>query len=711
MPIVAALLLAASGGGTAPTPLLTTDFRRGLGPWTLSGPRSETGLDGLRIVVPAATKTPWDVSLSTDLPFALNRGARVRIVLEAASPDSIPIGAHIERGREPYAKFVSGAFALIPALSLYTAEATLSADLSKGDAHVTFHLGRKAGRLLVRSVRIEAEGLTPLPRRAPADLVRFDGLNDLPSWNPAGLHPPRLASLPGAAPGLRAEVGNPGDPWNAQIGRKSLAPVRKGDLVEIALDARSEGSAGLFAVFEEAAEPNAKTIYATLALSATPQTYRVTRVADRDFAPGEAQFKLFFTGKGAVEVANLTVRNLGPDAERKPDALGKVVRVRDEALLREARANIERLRKGPLALTVRTPDGEPLANAPVRVELVRHAFRWGTAAPAGLITDQTPEAERFRAILAREFNTVTFENDLKWRDDSPALLRSAVAALPWLHARRIAVRGHNLVWGGDKFLPEIVKRAPTAEKRRLIQAHVREYVGAMKGKVYVWDGVNEAVENVSLWNEIGWEEFAGVYKLARELDPSARLAYNEYAIQNPVHRRAAIERVKTLQRYGAPIDLFGDQAHFDVPGPDPRALWEGWTEIGRETGLPVELTELDFGSFDDDLYAGVLEDVLTLAFGHPNVEAVVLWGFWEGAHWRANEGGHLVNRDFTFRKPMRTLDALLHKTWSTDATLKTDARGRLSLPAFYGTYRVSAGTRSAPVEHPKGATVAAVTLR
>ena len=50
-----------------------------------------------------------------------------------------------------------------------------------------------------------------------------------------------------------------------------------------------------------------------------------------------------------------------------------------------------------------------------------------------------------------------------------------------------------------------------------------------------------------------------------------------------------------------------------------------------EVGLPIWITELDVQISDINERAHGYEDVMRLYFGHPSVEGILLWGFWEGA--------------------------------------------------------------------------------
>ena len=76
--------------------------------------------------------------------------------------------------------------------------------------------------------------------------------------------------------------------------------------------------------------------------------------------------------------------------------------------------------------------------------------------------------------------------------------------------------------------------------------HIHTVVGRYKGKIKVWDVVNEALAdgtgtNVlrsSLWSEIIGPDFiAKAFQYAHEADPDALLRYNDYGLENPAKRR------------------------------------------------------------------------------------------------------------------------------------------------------------------------------
>jgi endo-1,4-beta-xylanase len=352
------------------------------------------------------------------------------------------------------------------------------------------------------------------------------------------------------------------------------------------------------------------------------------------------------------------------------------------------------------------------------VEQQRHAFRFGTCAPAARLVDTTdPDNVRFQQELARLFNTVTFENDLKWAAiDWGQDPQTAPRAAEWLRAHGIDLRGHCLLWGSYGNSPGLVRDLEPDALRAACEAHVTGYATRWRGKVYLWDVVNEAGSNVELWDKMGWDAFADAFRWAQAADPGAKLCYNDYAIAawDDGYRGQVHKRVQFLLDHGAPVTTLGDQCHMGtplVPMDKVLAAWDEWAAFGKD----LEVTEYDLGCRNDQVHADYTRDFMTAAFSHPKMTAFIMWGFWEGSHWRAAEGGAMFRQDWSRRPAVDVYEDLVLHQWWTRWHGPTDARGVVALRAFYGTQKVTAeaGGRqvTATVEMTPGASTTAVVLR
>jgi endo-1,4-beta-xylanase len=233
---------------------------------------------------------------------------------------------------------------------------------------------------------------------------------------------------------------------------------------------------------------------------------------------------------------------------------------------------------------------------------------------------------------------------------------------------------------------------PRASREELLQRmhdHITTVVGRYKGKIKVWDVVNEAVAdggtNVlrnSLWLQIIGPDFiAKAFEYAHEADPDAILRYNDYSLENPAKRRKLITLIKSLQAQHVPVMAIGSQTHVSVSGPSFEQEDAALTDL-EQLGLPIHITELDVNSAERgqrntgadvadnaaatqgglvdnanrrlaDQYANLFRAFLK---HHNSVKVVTLWGVNDGVSWRAQGRPLLFDAD---DKPKPAFDAVL----------------------------------------------------
>ncbi|MCC5024039.1 MAG: immunoglobulin domain-containing protein [Candidatus Synoicihabitans palmerolidicus] len=100
----------------------------------------------------------------------------------------------------------------------------------------------------------------------------------------------------------------------------------------------------------------------------------------------------------------------------------------------------------------------------------------------------------------------------------------------------------------------------------------------------------------------------------------------------------------------------------------------------------MRITEFDITGDDETVQADYLRDFYTLAFSHPKMIGVQMWGFWEEAHWRAEAA--LYASDWTERAVGTAYRELLQETWKTNEMRTTGPDGRIRGRGFQGTYEV-----------------------
>jgi len=357
------------------------------------------------------------------------------------------------------------------------------------------------------------------------------------------------------------------------------------------------------------------------------------------------------------------------------------------------------------------------ADPPSLKDAFKDRFYVGTAINRSIATGaggfrRNPEQiSRDIAQVKDQFNQIVPENDMKWalihpREGAEGYdFAPADAFVNFGLSNNMYLVGHTLVWHaqtpqwvfagtnpppvdvtnaaagtvvstnavgtsrfGRGFGPYAGPRASREELLQRMRDHIHTVVGRYKGKVKVWDVVNEAIADggtnilrKSLWLEIIGPDFiAKAFQYAHEADPDAILRYNDYGLENPAKRRKLITLIKSLQDEHVPVMAIGSQAHLNVS-----ITFENMDQALKEMetlGLPIHITELDVNSAQGgqrstgadiannatttqgglvsdadrklaDAYAGLFRAFLKHA---KSIKVVTFWGPNDANSWRAN---------------------------------------------------------------------------
>jgi len=509
------------------------------------------------------------------------------------------------------------------------------------------------------------------------------------------------------AQAMRVEVKQPSsNPWDVQLGMRLTQAVQVDDVLlatfyiksEATSDASGEGQSEF--VMELSREPWSKSVTYPLRAGHEWRKIHVRYRAARSYAPGEAQllFRLGFAPQTLL-FGGLTVENFGSQLELAELPTTKLTYpgMEADAPWRAAAADrIEKIRKRELTISVRDAGGKPVAGADVTIHQTRQAFGFGSAVIAQFLT--RPGNERYKQLTAELFNTAVFENNLKWQPlagdwGEGWTVDVALKGVDWLTQHGIQTRGHVLVWPGFRNLPRSLRplEKDPAKLRAAVLAHVTELATATRGKLVHWDVLNEPFDNHDLMDILGEDVMVEWFKAARAADPGAKLFINDYAILSggggtTPHRDNYERVIKLLIDKGAPLDAIGMQGHFEstLTGPeDLLKLLDRYAKLGKR----IWITEYDVGVDDEQLAAQFTHDFYTTLFSHPAVDGILMWGFWDGAHWRHN--APLYRQDFSLKPAGQVYRDLVLRSFRTDETGRTDSAGSLKTRAFFGKYQIS----------------------
>ncbi len=508
-----------------------------------------------------------------------------------------------------------------------------------------------------------------------------------------------------SAPLFTAEIySSTSSHYGIQSSWKNSIPVKKGDIMLARLSVRSlyakqeSGEAVLNFFIQQSKPPYEKSVIIELSVGPDWKTFDVPFKAASDMLAGEAAVCISYGALAQkVEITDIQVLNF-----EKKITLDKIPTTKFTYTGREANAEwrvkairrIEEIRTAPLHIQVKDVNGSPVKEASIIARLVDPEFIFGTAASVNYMYKEDKVSEVYKSKLKALFNAATIDNNLKWPSWRNAVKREQTAiAIKWMEDNKIRLRGHNLVWPGKKFTPSFFSDQPDFGPgfADSVKYHIKEITTFTKGKVYGWDVINELMHEKDYFAVMPRTEAIEWFKIAKRTDPGAELFINEYGMLNsvasPENIAGYLALIKELINGGAPIEAIGVQGHV---GRQPRSPVQVITDLDlfNALGLPVQITEFDVNTPDEELQADYTRDFLIACYSHPIVTGFTMWGFWESAHWKPDAA--MYHKDWTPKPNAAIWNQLVLKEWRTTINKVSDNDGNISDRGHFGLYEITA---------------------
>jgi GH35 family endo-1,4-beta-xylanase len=378
-----------------------------------------------------------------------------------------------------------------------------------------------------------------------------------------------------------------------------------------------------------------------------------------------------------------------------------------------AKAGVESHRQGRGTVTVLDGQGHPVSGARVSVEQLRHDFLFGCNFFMFGRCGKPALEEQYRARFAALFNYCTLpfywrmyearrgQPDYEYTD----------AAEHWTREHGIACKGHPLVWddasGSPEWLPD-----DGEEIERLSLGRVRDIVSRYRGRIDIWDVVNEAThlpDRPNATKMADWARKRGAMayvaehlQAARAANPQATFLVNDYRTDPPYYH--LLHGLRGRRADGrALFNAIGIQSHMHDGVWTPGQTW-GTCQTYRKLDLPIHFTETTIVSAPRQAPGGKwgpttaqgearqaeeTERFYRTLFGHRAVRAITWWDFSDLQAWRGAAAGWLRN-DMSPKPVYERLLRLMKGEWWTKAAGATDAHGRFEARAFFGAHRIAA---------------------
>lgn len=312
----------------------------------------------------------------------------------------------------------------------------------------------------------------------------------------------------------------------------------------------------------------------------------------------------------------------------------------------------------------------------------------GTAVATGFEKNFTPEEMN---IVATHFDSVTPENCMKWQvmcpqegtyrfEDIDRLMEFAIK-------NQQSFVGHTLLFNRDGDYPKWLfrdggKEADAKLVWKRIEDHAAKVMTRYAGKIDSWDVLNEFIEVpapgyrvTDLTRVLGADFPERLFKLAAELDPKAKMTYNDFSVEKPDRLKAILAFVRKLRDKGCKIDVIGSQSHLEI-GEKTGANLDNMIKQFAAEGFRCALTELDVDVIPRNLYwnpktrddaskinpyvngcppeilekqANTYREAIGAVMANiQHVDRVTFWGFTDARSWLNNWPWKRVNHGLLF---------------------------------------------------------------
>ncbi len=288
----------------------------------------------------------------------------------------------------------------------------------------------------------------------------------------------------------------------------------------------------------------------------------------------------------------------------------------------------------------------------------------GFAARTGF--PQDPENGDYKGIAKTEFNFLTSENAMKWGNIQPKkgeyYWEEADAHVAFAEKNNMELHGHTIIWhnGVPNWLKSDWSRNEMID---ILYEHIDSVLTRYKGKIKVWDVANEVISdggglrNTFWLKNIGPDYIELAFRRARQVDPNAKLIYNDYNIGWLNNKsNDTYNMLDSLIAKGVPIDGVGFQMH----------IHKNWNRLQSfvdnmqrfvDLGLEIYITELDitlpegYSQADLEKQAKLYAAILDTCLNQPACKGFQTWGFTDRYTWRGASSAPLIFDENFYPKP------------------------------------------------------------
>jgi endo-1,4-beta-xylanase len=267
-------------------------------------------------------------------------------------------------------------------------------------------------------------------------------------------------------------------------------------------------------------------------------------------------------------------------------------------------------------------------------------------------------AGKWMALLTESSTSI---HDYKWTEGMDASLQFA-------EDYNLKYYYHTLLWSKEDFFPTLAQGydiRTRAAREPDNDTHISAIMNRYKGRLYRVDVWNEvltsagAIESTGGVETLTADELAHSFALAHSIDPTAKLGYNDFGMEDSVNKfNGAIQLISDIRDAGGHVDFLGFQFHVDLNDLPTYDEMVNKFRICRGNNIEPVVTELDIrthgfvqagNTFDqaEAAQAAFVKDLMR-ACRDGGCDEVNVWGVNHSGTWIHDRDG----TDLTTERPL-----------------------------------------------------------
>jgi endo-1,4-beta-xylanase len=385
------------------------------------------------------------------------------------------------------------------------------------------------------------------------------------------------------------------------------------------------------------------------------------------------------------------------------------IAAKSRTALIQAGQNIENLRKGNAEINLENFKQKDLK---IKIRQISHDFKFGCYLKIdGLTPEQTALYEKYfknlfnYAVIGTYWDVTENKRDEHFWTNFDKEVAMA-------NRNGWQIQSAPILWGTNQagtpnWLPFEKK-----ELDKIIEKRIARYFEKYPKTAADIEIVNEPLspEPDVFAKRLGKNYIDSAFEQARQISPNSRLMINDYGVfgsvsANNYNFEKYFDLISELKKRQVPFDVIGIQSHANREWYSPADVAEKLNRYAAQ-GKPLQISEFSAqtknydnrktyervlgnyrsGIWDDAKQAEFYREFYTVAFGNPNVEAIVQWGLDDARAWLPGIG--LIDEKGNLKPNYIVLDQLINKEWRTNLELDLSGTKKAEFRGFFGVYEI-----------------------